>query len=230
MHLDERYARNMNMLTLDENKYIQQSCVAVIGCGGLGGGIIEMLARIGVGKIIAVDGDVFDKTNLNRQLLSHSLTIGEKKAKAAQERVALVNPDVEVIAITERIDENNAESILEDAQILIDATDRIQTRLMLQNVAEKRQIPMVHGAIAGWYGQVVTILPGDRTLDRVYSNAEQNQGVEKQMGNPSFTPAMIGSIQVSETIKLLIQRGEILRNKMLYIDLLEQEYHILKMS
>ncbi len=84
MKLDERYSRNMNMLSLEENLKIQESCVAVIGCGGLGGGIIEMLARLGVGEIIAVDGDVFDTSNLNRQMLSHMENIGEKKAKEAK--------------------------------------------------------------------------------------------------------------------------------------------------
>ena len=88
MNLDERYARNMNMLSLEENLTIQKSCVAVKGCGGLGGGIIEMLARLSVGEIIAVDGDVFEASNLNRQLLSHSENIGEKKAVEAKKRIA----------------------------------------------------------------------------------------------------------------------------------------------
>ncbi len=230
MSLDERYVRNMNMLTLEENHTIQQSCVAVIGCGGLGGGIIEMLARVGVGKIIAVDGDVFDRSNLNRQLLSHRDNIGEKKAEEAKKRIDLVNPDVEVIAVSERIDENNGRKMLEGAQILVDATDRIKTRLMLQKLAEEIRIPMVHGAIAGWFGQVTTILPGDGTLNAIYPESDNDQGIEKQLGNPSFTPAMVGSVQVSEVVKLLINRGELLRHKMLYIDLFEQEYTLLEMS
>ncbi len=142
----------------------------------------------------------------------------------------MINPDVNVRAIVKRIDETNEAEILAGAQVLVDATDRIQTRLMLQEIAENRNIPMVHGAIAGWFGQVMTIMPGDKTLDTIYPKGGNDQGVEKLLGNPSFTPSLVGSIQVSEVVKLLIGRGEPLRNKMLYIDLFEQEYTILEMA
>lgn len=230
MTLDERYVRNMNMLTVEENHTIQQSCVAVIGCGGLGGCIIEMLARVGVGKIIAVDGDVFDRSNLNRQILSHQGNIGEKKAEEAKKRMNVVNPDVEILGISEHIDEKNGRRILKDVQVLVDATDGIKTRLMLQQLAEDMEIAMVHGAIAGWYGQVTTILPGDATLNSIYPESTKDKGIEKDLGNPSFTPALVGSIQVSEVIKLLINRGEILRQRMLYIDLYEHDYTLLELS
>lgn len=228
MKKDERYSRNMKMLSEGENQLLRLSCVAVIGCGGLGGGIIEMLGRLGIGHIIAADGDVFEPSNLNRQLLSHMENLGTSKAQAAFERMRLVNPEIKVTPIQAIIDQSNGRDLLHEAQVIVDAVDRIHTRLMLQALAEELNVPLVHGAIGGWYGQVITVLPGDKTLNLIYGG-EHTQGIEKELGNPSFTPAMVGSIQVSEVVKLLIKRGTLLRHKMLYIDLYEQDYTVLEL-
>ncbi|HHY76981.1 MAG TPA: HesA/MoeB/ThiF family protein, partial [Clostridiales bacterium] len=100
-----RYDRNMLCLSPEENDSLRHKTVAVVGCGGLGGNIIEMLGRLGVGKIIAVDGDVFDDTNLNRQILSHMENLGKPKALEAWKRMKLVNPDIELLPVYNRIDE-----------------------------------------------------------------------------------------------------------------------------
>lgn len=226
--MEERYSRNMKMLSERENILLRESCVAVVGCGGLGGGIIEMLGRLGVGHIIAVDGDNFEPSNLNRQLLSHMENLGTSKAQAAVERMKLVNPDIKVTAVKELIHLENGRELLAGADVIVDAVDRINTRMMLQELAEELKAPLVHGAIGGWYGQVMTVLPGDRTLNLIYSG-EITQGIEKELGNPSFTPALVGSIQVSEVVKLLINRGGLLRHRMLYIDLYEQDYTVLEL-
>ena len=86
---------------------------------------------------------------------------------------------------------------------------------------------LIHGDIAGWYGQVTTIFPGDKTLDFLYKK-RTTKGIERKLGNPSFAPALIGSIQVSEALKVLIGRGEVLRKKILYIDTFAQEYEIVE--
>lgn len=226
--MEERYSRNMKMLSERENKLLRESCVAVVGCGGLGGGIIEMLGRLGVGHIIAVDGDNFEPSNLNRQLLSHTENMGTSKAQAAVDRMKLVNPDIRVTPVKELIHLENGRQLLAGANVIVDAVDRINTRMMLQELAEELQVPLVHGAIGGWYGQVMTVLPGDKTLNLIYGG-ESTQGIEKELGNPSFTPALVGSIQVSEVVKLLINRGGLLRHKMLYIDLYEQDYTLLEL-
>ena len=109
--------------------------------------------------------------------------------------------------------------------VIIDALDSIETRFILQETAEKLRIPLVHGAIAGWYGQVTTIFPGDNTLDKIYSKKDM-KGAEQELGNPSFTPALVASIQVSEALKILIGRGELLRKKILFINTLEPDYYI----
>jgi molybdopterin-synthase adenylyltransferase len=226
--MEARYTRNVATLSIEENEGLKNCTVCVVGCGGLGGYIIEMLGRLGVGHITAIDGDGFEESNLNRQILSDIESLGINKALRAKERMGKVNPLIEIKAVTERLTSLNGREILEGAQVVVDALDSIETRLMLENLCEELNIPLVHGAIGGWYGQVTTVLPGDRTLSRFYGG-RASQGIEKKLGNPSFTPALVASIEVSEVVKLLIKRGELLSRKMLVIDLLEQEYEVIEL-
>jgi molybdopterin/thiamine biosynthesis adenylyltransferase len=222
-----RYAKNIATLSIEENESLSHRKVCVVGCGGLGGYIIEMLGRLGIGHITAVDGDVFEESNLNRQILSDVEVLGVKKAFRAQQRMSIVNPYVKVHAVAERLTQINGRQILSDVDVVVDALDNIDSRLVLEALCEECNIPLVHGAIAGWYGQVSTILPGDKLLSRFYAK-EDLQGTEKKYGNPSFTPAMVASIEVSEVLKLLIGRGELLNKKILLIDLLRQEYDVIE--
>lgn len=216
------------MLTPEENIKLKDFKVCVVGCGGLGGYVIEMLGRLGIGHITAVDGDVFEESNLNRQILSDTSSLGKSKANTAKERMALVNPLIKVKPIPKKLTQENGEEILNGHDVIVDAVDSIETRLLLQDIASKLNIPLVHGAIAGWYGQVTTIFPEDRTFDIIYSR-KNAKGLEKELGNPSFTPALVASIQVSEVLKLLIGRGELLRKKILFINTLEQEYEVISL-
>jgi len=220
-----RYSKNMKMLTAEENERLRTFKVAIIGCGGLGGYIAEMLARLGIGNLICIDGDVFDESNLNRQIISRENNIGKHKAKVAHEHLSGVNSSIDISYKIEMLDYENAEGILYGYDLVFDAVDSIQTKLMLQKVCEKLEIPMIYGAIAGWYGQVSTILPGDRTLEKIY---RADAGIESELGNPSFTPATVASIQVAEGLKVLLGKPEILSKKMLYIDLLNQEYETIE--
>ncbi|WP_432402230.1 HesA/MoeB/ThiF family protein [Wukongibacter sp. M2B1] len=225
----KRYIRNMKMLSKEENERLAKFKVCVVGCGGLGGYIIEFLGRLGIGHITAIDGDFFDETNLNRQILSEIETIGKSKALTAQKRMKQVNPLIEVTPIIESISRENADKVLRGHDLIIDAVDGINTRFLLQDIASKLNIPLIHGAIAGWYGQVSTIFPGENTLDKIYPSKDVS-GLESELGNPSFTPALIASIEVSEALKVLLNKGELLRNRLLYIDLLEHDYVVMELG
>ena len=220
-----RYSKNEKMLTPEENKSLKNFRVAVIGCGGLGGYCIEMLARLGIGSIVCVDGDVFDESNLNRQLLSEEALIGHPKARTAKNHICKINSNVQVKAFDEMLTETNYQEIITKCDVVVDAVDSIETKLFLQNICEKLNLPLIHGAIGGWYGQVSTILPGDKTLDMIYKN---KKSIEKELGNPSFTPGTIASIQVAEVLKVLLNKGDILTKKLLFIDLLNHDYEVLE--
>ena len=222
-----RYSRNKNLMSDDEITLLSQKKVCVLGLGGLGGYIVEMLSRIGVGSLTLVDGDVFDETNLNRQLFSSMNNLGSSKALEAEKRVKGINPLTKVIPVCEFIDSSNAMKIITNHDVIVDALDSIDLRKYIAKVCTELNLPLVHGAIAGWYGQVATIYPNDTTLDILYPK-DIKRGIEKELGNPSFTPALVASIQVSEVIKLLLNRGDLLRNSFMMIDLYTNDIEVIK--
>jgi molybdopterin/thiamine biosynthesis adenylyltransferase len=227
--MKNRYIKNENMLTREQNLSLRNKRVLVVGCGGLGGHIVDQLARLGIGHITAVDGDVFDETNLNRQLLSNVDNVGKSKALAAKEHAIRVNPDIYLEPLSVYVHEANAEEITKGYDVICDALDNVSSRFILQKFAEKNGVPMVYGAIAGWYGQVATIFPGDKLLERLYRR-DQDKGVEQNVGNPSFTPALVASIQVAEVLKILTGKGTLLRNRLLMVNTFEQEFEVLDFS
>lgn len=226
MSIKDRYIRNENMLSPEENLSLRNFKVAVVGCGGLGGHIIEMLARMGIGYITAIDGDVFEPHNLNRQLFSLPSNVGKPKAPEAKKRIETVNPDVTVTAKQVMLDADNAEELLAGHDLVCDALDNVSTRKLVAKTASSLNMPMVFGAIAGWYAQIGTIMPGDKLLDKIFPEGI-NKGAETQLGNPSFTPALAASLQVAEAIKILLNKEGVLKNKLLVVDTLEHHYEVI---
>ena len=221
--LPARYQRNQHMISVAEQLQLFRSRIAVIGCGGLGGYIIEELARLGVGNIVAIDPDIFEEHNLNRQLLATPHNLGQAKVEAALKRVNEINPSVTVIPVRDFFCTANGRDLLSGVTVVVDALDSISSRLELAEICTQMQIPMVHGAIGGWYGHVATQLPGDTTVQSIYRNWVEGKGIEKELGNPAFTPAVVASLQVAEICKIVLGRGELLRHRKLSIDLLEME-------
>ena len=225
MLYEHRYDRNMNTFSLAEFAKLKESKVCVIGCGGIGGYVIEMLARIGIGTIVVVDGDEFDETNLNRQLFCDEHNLGSSKAEAAKDRIGRVNSEVNVTAVKDYITEENCCRIISGCDIVVEALDNMSVRKMLAKACAKENIPMIHGAMAGWYAQVAAIAPGDNGLAKIYP-CDKDKGAEKELGNPAFTPALVASLEVAEAVKVLLHKGVSLESRMLSIDLLLQEYEV----
>lgn len=222
--MQTRYARNIPALTKAECEILKNKRVLVVGCGGLGGHIIDQLARIGVGFLRVVDGDVFETSNLNRQLLSSVPLLGISKAKAAADHIARVNPDVTVDAAETFLTENNALDLLEGCDIVMDALDNIPSRRILSAACEKANIPYIYGAIQGWVAQAAISMPGDRLIDTLYP--EEIEITDKSV--LSFTPALCASMQVSLCIKLLLGRS-VETGTIYYFDLLNQEFETIPM-
>lgn len=228
--LPARYQRNRKTFSTDDQLRFFRTAVAVVGCGGLGGYIVEELARLGIGRIKAIDPDVFEEHNLNRQLLATIARLGTSKAEAAAARVAEINPAVSVTALKECFSRENGVPLFEGVHIAVDALDSISARLELADVCRQLSIPLVHGSIAGWYGQVVSQLPGDDTLQTMYGRCADGAGVEKELGNPSFTPALVASIEVAEVAKLIVGRGTPVRQAMLVVNLQDMEFNKFKIG
>ena len=219
-----RYQRNRQTISSAGQLALLKSSVAVIGCGGLGGYLIEELARLGVGRIDAVDPDLFEEHNLNRQLLSTLANLGEFKVTAAARRVGDINPAVNLVPHRVAFGAANGRDLLAGATVVVDALDNIATRLELAASCRELGIPLVHGAIAGWYGQLVTQLPGDDISPYLCGGAAGSKGVETRLGNPSFTPAVLASLQAAEACKLILGQGSCASGRMLVCNLLEMEF------
>ena len=183
--------------------------VLVAGCGGLGGYIIEMLLRLGVREITAVDGDVFDESNMNRQIYATRYTIGKNKAEIAAQRALEINPEIKINAITQFIDQDNVDSIVHECDIAIDALDNIESRKLLAASCSKYGIPMVYGAIGDFTAQAAVIYPGDKLLEELYNSKAQ------KLNTVSFVPPFCASMQLSLAYSLL--RGEKPESNKLYI-------------
>lgn len=216
-----RYVRNIGTIGLDGQAKLLESTVAVAGLGGLGGFVTEALARMGIGHLILIDGDVFEEHNLNRQLLSGEAVLGEAKADAAARRVAEVNSAVEVTAHTAMLSGENLPQLLAGADVVVDALDRLPTRLILQEGTQALNIPMVHGSIAGFLGQVMTIFPGDPGLRGLYGEAGDlpERGLEALLGTPAATPMAVAAWEAQEVVKILTGYGMPLANRLLLMDM-----------
>jgi molybdopterin/thiamine biosynthesis adenylyltransferase len=183
-----------------------------------------MLARIGVGAIRAADGDSFDETNLNRQLLSLPKVLAQPKAQVAAMRIAEVNPEVEAEAYYAFFDETNAEKLISGCDLVMDALDNIESRRILAAWCEKLGVPLVYGAISGWVAQAAVSLPGDNFIEKLYPS-----GVEiSDKSALSFTPALCAAMQCALATRLLCGR-EIKSSSLKYFDLLNMEFETIDM-
>jgi molybdopterin/thiamine biosynthesis adenylyltransferase len=226
-----RYLRNVGTIGLEGQARLLQATVAVVGLGGLGGYVTEALARMGVGRLILIDGDVFEEHNLNRQILSAEARLGASKAQAARRRVAEINSGVEVTDHAVALTRENLPRLLEGANVVVDGLDRLPTRLLLQEGAQALSIPMVHGSIAGFLGQVMTILPGDPGLVGLYGGEGElpEQGLEAQLGTPAATPMMVAAWEAQEVVKILLGQGELLQHRLLVLDMESGAIEILQL-
>ena len=221
--IPRRYLRNIGTIGLDGQIKLLQSTVAVVGVGGLGGTIIELLARQGVGHLIIIDNDCFTEQNLNRQIMSRESNMGEYKTIVAAKRVGEINSTIEVTTFLERLTRENAQKLLSGAQVVADGLDNLPSRLSVEHACRCLAIPYVYGTIAGFSGQLMSIFPDDVGLSSIYgsSNTILEQGIETKIGNPSAMPAMIAALEVQEVVKIITRVGKPVRNQILFVDATE---------
>jgi molybdopterin-synthase adenylyltransferase len=224
-----RYLRNREAISVKEQLTLFRSSIAVVGCGGLGGYVIEELARLGIGRIVAIDPDVFEEHNLNRQILSTVSLLGKPKVYAAFERVREINPAVTVLMIERYLKKENGQDMLMGTDAVIDALDTIPARLQMAEICHAMRIPLIHGSIGGWYGQLATQMRTKETVKKIYSRYRSEKGIEKELGNPSFTTAVIASLQVAEACKVLLNKDAVLTGKMLSVNLLDMDFTVISL-
>ncbi len=216
-----RYLRNIGTIGLDGQIKLLQSTVAVVGAGGLGGTVIELLARQGIGNLIVIDNDRFTEQNLNRQIMSTEKNLGEYKVTVAAKRVKETNSATTVKTFREKLTGDNAQSLLSGAWVVVDGLDNLSSRLVVEQACRQLTIPYVHASIGGFNGQLMTIFPEDVGLSSLYGSSSDivaEQGIETRTGNPPATVAMIAALQVQEVVKIITGVGSPMRNQILLVD------------
>lgn len=213
-----RYKRNQETIDCEKQLQLLNAHVAIIGCGGLGGHIAEILTRVGVGKLTLFDFDIFEEHNLNRQNFSNMQTLGREKVLVVKEGIEKINPALEIEAHVKKFDPKKDFHLLQDCDVVVDALDSPQTKLDLSFVCKEKNRSFVHGAIAGMNGQFITC----NTLENFYKDG--TSGAESVIGNPAFSVTFAASIQSAEVVKLLLGIGETLQEEFLITNLLENEF------
>ena len=229
--IPKRYKRNLGVLSPSEQTKLLQSRVAIIGAGGLGGTVLELLTRMGIGELIIADKDTIGDSNLNRQILSTETNLGRSKTEVAVKRVKEINSSIDITGHSVFIDSDNVKKIIKGADVVVDALDNLPVRFILQKACRELNIPLVHGAIAGFNGQLTTIFPQDKGLELIYGSDRDlpEHGSEVELGAPTITPALIASLEAQEVIKILLKRGKLFRNKLLYLDVENGTIEVLKL-
>lgn len=230
--LPERYTRNLNTLSGKDLIRLLGATVAVVGLGGLGGILVEILARVGVGTLRLVDGDRFEESNLNRQFLSTLSDIGKSKAEAAGDRVRRINPSVCASVYNAFLDGQNATGILRGADVVVDCLDTLGARFELEAATKALNLPLVSAAIAGETGHITTVYPEETGLAAVYGQREKagDKGVERTLGAPPHSVTVLSALESAEVIKVLLGKDGVLRNKLLVMDLFDYTFEIIQLG
>jgi molybdopterin/thiamine biosynthesis adenylyltransferase len=228
----ERYARNMATLSIEDQHRLLGCTACIVGVGGLGGHVAEILARIGVGGLRLVDGDRFEDSNLNRQRFADRASLGQSKVAAAREQIAAINPAVEVVTLAERLTADNGPALLGDADIAVDCLDTLQARRHLQTACRNAKIPMVSAAVAGVSGQIAVIHPEDQGLAAFYGDlaSAADRGAETTLGNLPYAVTMLASLECSEVVKILLDRSPTLHGRLLIFDLADLSFEVIRLE
>ena len=230
----EIVTRQMSIVSKSEQTRFKESKIAVIGCGGIGGSVIEMLARMGVGSLVIIDKDSFDMSNLNRQVMSSIDSLRKSKSEVTKENVRLINPYIEVTEYNEELNESNIDKMLSGCDVVIDALDNLYTRVLISRYTKENKIPFVHGAIHGTMGQLSVFSEKTPSYEEIFSLPSKGKELNKNTkfdleklnhGVPPVigpTPNIIGSLESFEAFKLITGIGTpTFAPKVLNIDLLD---------
>src|SRR2546426_7969246 len=230
----KRYSRHLLVPEVGEAGQLKllDSKVLLIGAGGLGSPAAYYLAAAGVGTLGIIDADVVDDSNLQRQILHNTKRIGQYKAESARETIEALNPDVKVITHIERLDETNVARIIADYDVIVDGTDNFPTRYLLNDAALIANKPVVHGSVFRFEGQLTVFKPYEGPCYRcLYPEPPPPELAPScaEAGVLGILPGVIGLLQATETIKLLLGIGDPLVGRLMTYDGLAGEFNELRL-
>ncbi len=225
----ERYSRHIILTEVggDGQQKIGNAKVLVLGAGGLGSPVALYLAAAGVGTLGLADNDVVDLSNLQRQVLHHTSDIGRHKVESAAEKLKAINPDVTIDEHRTMVDSSNIMDIIKNYDIVVDGTDNFPTRFLVNDACYFAGKPLVHGAILRFDGQAFTVVPGDGPCYRcIFPEPPPPGSVPNcsQAGILGAVAGIIGTVQATEVLKLILGQGNTLNGRLLVLDALDMSF------
>jgi sulfur carrier protein ThiS adenylyltransferase len=233
--MNERYSRQVLFpgVGKEGQEKIQAKHVLIIGAGALGSGNAEVLTRAGVGRITIIDRDYVEASNLQRQQLYTEEDVAEKlpKAAAAEKRLRAINSEVEVVSIIGDATPPVLEDLVNSVDLIIDATDNFETRMSINDVSQKYNVPWIYGACVGSFGMSFSIIPGKTPCLNCLLRTIPLQGMTCDTGG-IISPAvqMVISHQTAEALKILVEDWDAVRTAFVSFDLWRNQYTSLKMG
>lgn len=232
----EIVSRQMGILNKKEQLKLKESKITVIGCGGIGGAVLDMLARMGVGCLRIVDKDSFDISNINRQMMSSFYNVGKSKIMVTEETLRSINPFLEVEAIEKELNSHNVGKILKGSDLVVDALDNLLSRIIVSRYASKIGISFVHGAVHGTMGQVTIFAPDTPTYEELFKMPSSGKNLTERVVEQvkklnkdtppviASVPNIVGCLEAFEVLKLITGLGKpIISPKVLFFDLFKDE-------
>jgi molybdopterin/thiamine biosynthesis adenylyltransferase len=227
-----RYHRNIIVPGIDETgqaKLLNSSAV-IIGCGGLGSASSFYLAAAGIGRIGLVDGDDVELSNLQRQILHSVKSLGLNKARSAGSRLGDLNPSIDINCYPVRLTTSNTLEILQHYDVIIDGTDNLATRYMINDFACSMKKPVILAAVREFFGQMTTFIPGKTSCYKC--NFPENTGENELSAGPpgvlSPLPGIMGTLQALEAIKIITETGKTLAGRLLVFDGYNMKFEIIE--
>ena len=227
----ERYVRNMKTFSPQDQVALLKAQVSIVGLGGLGGTVVEILSRLGIGTLNVIDGDTFEESNLNRQFLSTPRMMAKSKADAAERRIKEINPSITVKQHSQFLDQNNGLDLLSRPDVIVDCLDNLKTRFVLERLCRQIGSPLVSAAVAGSSGHVTTIYPQDQGLKLIYGDPAKTppHGAEASLGTVPYSVTFLAALECAEIVKIIQHKGSLLRNKLLVADLNDAVFDVINL-
>lgn len=230
----ERYSRHLLLPEVGEKGQgaLLDAKVLLLGAGGLGAPAALYLAAAGVGTIGVVDADVVDASNLQRQVIHNTKRLGQPKVDSAAETITALNPDVKVVRFQERLTSENVDRIFDGFDLVVDGCDNFPTRYLVNDASVMKRKPVVHGSIFRFEGQVTTFVPYEGPCYRcLYPEPPPPHLAPscQEAGVLGVLPGLIGVIQATEAIKLILKKGQPLVGRLLTYDSLNMSFRTLKL-
>lgn len=233
----ERYSRQIVLKEVGGigQRKLLNSKITIIGLGALGSPTAYYLAAAGIGNLKIIDNDEVEISNLHRQILHFTPDINHKKTESALKKLNQLNPDCKIEVINERITSKNSKEILKGSDFVIEGSDNISTKMLINDTCINLNVPFTIAGVLRFHGQLLTVVPNEKTacyrcIFSEIPNDNDSRMSCSQAGVIGLVPGVLGCLESNEAIKYILNIGELITNKILYVDLLKNSFNFINVS